>query len=921
MGEMSTERERKRTLVSRRERRKKKRGAWWESSPGLFLIGLTVACSVFAAASWTYGIPQTTKGKKGVRVASVGACTGGGSASHPAARPEKSSEQSGSGWGGSGRSGSKHSGKDEVARSEDGPGRGKGRVGPDGEPAAAREEPSRSTERDAVDVSEWSPYFQGRQGEGLDEKLNVGDVSGALAVCKKIARKEGAHAKQARFLVAYYSIKLGKWAEALPIVTSLLKSYPLFEDRLRVMAGLCHLRLGQPKKAIRSVHGIGRSSASYGSARLVEGAALRKLGRWKEAAKLYVRYLNSSPRSSIAEARARLAQCLIKTGGRLARILTQLRLVERDYPWSRWAKIASSLKAKALKGRPQSLRDRWRSMPCGFAVIRAHKLMRASRHTQAAKELREAIARKGCSKKDRCKAAYYLAQCYFKTRKRKRSAPLFMRAVRWCEDGGPKDIRAKAKYQAGRANRYRRRYAVARAYFRRVEREHPHHSYADDARLRLAETWKMAGEEKKSLRAYRTLVKRYPKGDMRQEALWRLVRHSYFAGDMKETLRLLRWSGKVISRERRSYAEGRTSYWTGRVLARLGRKAEAAKAYERTARTYPLSYYALLAVARLEKIASARAEKIKRELGGKGRGRAGASASSFELEPDATYRKPAFRRGVELARLGLGREALAELRRAGVKVFRGGLSQARKANPSEAERRRLWAATVLLDSAGLYHLSHWTPRHILDEFRRSFPRGENRKKWRLAYPLAFEGLVRKAASRFGLPPELLFGIMREESAFNPRQISRAQAVGLVQLLVPTGKRFARGMGVEVTKKTLKKPEINIPIGARFLAYLLASFGRRKPLAVAGYNAGEHRIVRWVKRHRKLEVDELVELIPFDQTRRYTKRVLSSVFAYRCLENPGDPAPAVSFALPKPKLGRIPPLPRKPAQTGVASRPE
>jgi soluble lytic murein transglycosylase len=517
-----------------------------------------------------------------------------------------------------------------------------------------------------------------------------------------------------------------------------------------------------------------------------------------------------------------------------------------------------------------------------------------------------------------------------------------MRAVRWCDDGGPADIRAKAKYQAGRANRYRHRFAVARAYFRRVEREHPHHSYADDACLRLAETWQMAKNKKAARKTYKRLVRQYPKGDMRAEAAWRLVREAYFAGQHTTALRLLAWSKKLAVREDIYYAAGRTSYWTGRIAQRLGRRKKALRAYLAAIKDHPLSYYALLAIERLKKLDPVQARKVNTQLrrgasrgasrgrsrgrsrgASRGRSRAGSGPRPgfpLELSGDRFFKKPAFERAVELGRLGLGRMALAELRAAGVDVFRGRASEAKKNKITAKQKKRLWAAAILLDRAGLYHLSHWTVRHLLDGFKKQYPGKANRWQWRLAYPTAFAPIVRSQGRRFGVPVELLWAIMREESAFNPRQISRARAVGLVQLLTSTARRFARGMGFEVNAQTLKRPEINVPIGARYLAYLLKSFGDRRPLAVAGYNAGENRIVRWVKKHRKLEVDAFVELIPFDQTRRYTKRVLASSYVYRFLDNPADPTPAVAFKLPRPHLGRIPPLPRPRPQASLAARP-
>jgi soluble lytic murein transglycosylase len=185
----------------------------------------------------------------------------------------------------------------------------------------------------------------------------------------------------------------------------------------------------------------------------------------------------------------------------------------------------------------------------------------------------------------------------------------------------------------------------------------------------------------------------------------------------------------------------------------------------------------------------------------------------------------------------------------------------------------------------------------LRKYRTAYPRGANLKYWQVAFPSVFKKLVNANAARFKVPPELLMALIREESAFNPRQVSRARAIGLTQLLITTARRFARKLKLRITVATLKRPEVNVPVGARYLGWLLRLFRGRKTLAVAAYNCGERRIKRWVRNQKNLQVDEFVELIPIDETRKYTKRVLGSAFAYRALARPANPSVPIAFKLP------------------------
>ena len=76
----------------------------------------------------------------------------------------------------------------------------------------------------------------------------------------------------------------------------------------------------------------------------------------------------------------------------------------------------------------------------------------------------------------------------------------------------------------------------------------------------------------------------------------------------------------------------------------------------------------------------------------------------------------------------------------------------------------------------------------------------------------------------------------------------------------------------------------MPIGARELGHLFKTYAGNFPLAIAGYNAGEGAVNRWLRDPERNDgnLDLFLEAIPYDETRGYTKRVLSSYFAYAWL---------------------------------------
>jgi peptidoglycan lytic transglycosylase len=153
--------------------------------------------------------------------------------------------------------------------------------------------------------------------------------------------------------------------------------------------------------------------------------------------------------------------------------------------------------------------------------------------------------------------------------------------------------------------------------------------------------------------------------------------------------------------------------------------------------------------------------------------------------------------------------------------------------------------------------------------------------WAAAFPMPFAGEIRTAAERQGLDPMLVAGLIRQESAFQPRSVSRAKAIGLMQVLPGTGKILARQLRIPFNKSKLFEPEYNLRLGTKYLANLVAMFGSEEP-ALAAYDAGEDRIAGW-QAHRKYdEMAEFVESIPITETREYVQIITRNASIYRRL---------------------------------------
>jgi soluble lytic murein transglycosylase len=705
--------------------------------------------------------------------------------------------------------------------------------------------------------------------------------------------------KQATFLLAYAELKAGRFNDAAQHFDSLVKLYPLLVDYERLFAARAHLQAGRAAEALDRAKRIPSDSALDGEARFLRGEAQRLTGHNAEAATEYRGYLTDYAQGWRApETRFRLAEALDTIGDHdAARV--EWRALYLDAPADGWGKQA----AAHLGPNPQPF-------TAEELARRAMSLFDAMRNADAEAEWKKVRAAPGSDDKLTCVSMFHEAQSAFKGRQRWRSAPLFDAAVEACQKAKDEDLLVKSLYQAGRSWGQKGTDDVAAthkaaALMEKVWREHPLHSYADDARLREAELFDTLKEDARATELLSGLPAAFSGGDQRGEALWRLAFRAWRKGDVEGAKKWLTEELRQLPREEGWWEAGRTLYWLARVADKNNDAGGAADLYARAAREYPLSYYALQSLNRLREKWPQAADALVVELTkepahGAGKEPAhgageepahGESDDDWHFRSRALFGEPAFRRGVELARLGLGAEAKRELALAGIDVPK---KRAPLESADEDREDLLWLAAVLYDRAGEYSISHFIPRHVLTAYEREWPLGANHKRWLLSYPRAFRELIEKNTALTGQPSTLEMAIVREESAFDPLMESFANAVGLTQLTAAPAQRFANGLPHD--PKSLRDPAINVTIGARELGQLWSAYGGNAALAIAGYNAGEGAVNKWLRDPERagLALDEFVEAIPYDETRGYTKRVLGTYFAYSWLYGATD--------------ARIPPLP-------------
>ena len=147
----------------------------------------------------------------------------------------------------------------------------------------------------------------------------------------------------------------------------------------------------------------------------------------------------------------------------------------------------------------------------------------------------------------------------------------------------------------------------------------------------------------------------------------------------------------------------------------------------------------------------------------------------------------------------------------------------------------------------------------------------------LLYPKAWNEPVRQFAESMHVPEALLYGIIRSESAFNPRAVSSSGAVGLTQLMPATAHETA--VGLKMSNYSLTSPEDNLKIGLTYYSYMLARFNNKPMRAMFAYNAGPGRMTAWNKESGELPDDILLEALHLAEPKQYTKNIILAALAY------------------------------------------
>ncbi len=149
------------------------------------------------------------------------------------------------------------------------------------------------------------------------------------------------------------------------------------------------------------------------------------------------------------------------------------------------------------------------------------------------------------------------------------------------------------------------------------------------------------------------------------------------------------------------------------------------------------------------------------------------------------------------------------------------------------------------------------------------------------YPLKYRKVIASNARLNHVDPYLVAAIIYEESRFRSEARSQVGAVGLMQVMPDTAKWIAQKTGRQYNRETLSGPENNIAMGVWYYAWLRKKY-KSEQLALAAYNSGDKNLDKWLRLHPSGSDDDMIDSIPFRETREFVRRVRASKERYQRL---------------------------------------
>lgn len=663
-------------------------------------------------------------------------------------------------------------------------------------------------------------------------------------------------------------------AQGCPAALGALQAIPqpppeAIRHRLSFITGFCLLKAQQPAEALGLLEQAAAEYdllADYAIFYAAKAAyALQDSGK---STALFSRLLARYPNSRLAEeAHFQLGMIYLETQQPEDAKKTLLAFLDR-YPASPLAPQATLLLAKLLLTleRPQEavplLKRLYISFPADPLAVEAERLLLANPDLATITAEDRLLRAKALFQADRYRDAVAALTPLLKGHPSNGEVRLLLGRSQFAlkeyaqaittlhpltESTEPSVVQAEALLLVGRAFFRSGDTVQAIATLERIPTQFPGSHLAADALHLIGLNYEERREEDAALEAYARLLRQYPNENLGDTARWQRAWLLYRQGKLQPAVHEL---SHLLEKYPQSPLKTQALYWRGRMLEELGDKTLASRTYHRLLKEAGDDPYYLQAARQRLALKPAR-------------------LTTDSLLPPENSASPVVAKARELSFLRLWDEAAHEY------------WEIARVHPRELSLQQE-ACEALSRASQFDRCISLARRATRGPLKTAGQDGVPSSFWTFLYPRAFWAWVDHYAGESRLDPYLVTAVIREESAFAPKALSRAGARGLMQLLPATAAQVAKENNLRRIPD-LDTPAPNIALGTRYLAKLHEEFGGNLVLTLASYNAGPHVVRRWLDTLQPSQDPEIfIEEIPYPETRRYVKRVLGSYDRYRTL---------------------------------------
>jgi soluble lytic murein transglycosylase len=566
-----------------------------------------------------------------------------------------------------------------------------------------------------------------------------------------------------------------------------------------------------------------------------------------------------------------LAQCFAGTGD-LAQSAEYFQRVYYQYPSAKEATDA----ANALVDLKQRLGDAYPPPMASAMIQRAQKLFDSKNAAAAKIELAAAIPQLGGADRDlarvRLGVADYLSN-------NERDAFEYLSALK-VDD--PEADAERLSYLI-RCARKLNHHAEVKLFLNQLEQQHVNSLWRLDALIFTADQSRIDHDTAGYIPLYRACQATFPRERRAAWCDWQVAFESYRA-DAADSSDLLR---RDIQEYPDSEQVNDALYFLGRLYERKNELASARACYNEMIARFPNTYYAVVVRERLKDPgmqASDPSPALVQFL----------QSVAWPARPEFPSFVPGKLAGIRIERSHLlNVTGLTDLAEGELKF--GARNDGEQQNLYAFELAKLAAGRDAPDQAMRY-IKIYAPGYIYMPLDQAPP-----EFWKYAFPIPFRTSIEQRSRDQSLDPFLVAALIRQESEFNVKVISHANAYGLMQLLPTTGKQLAYHFGIKrFNSAQLLTADRNVQLGTFYFHNLLNSYGGQVEYALASYNAGPSRANLWRTWGPFREPCEFIESVPFHETRGYIQVVLRNADVYRRLYAGSKPDLPVYRPKPAPK---------------------